>query len=60
MNGLGDDRRKAPYYYRAGEAMIRVTNNISLGEDEIEEQLSANNIPVLRACTMVMLRTGQF
>jgi predicted CoA-binding protein len=38
----------------------RVIMNPGTESDEIEEQFSANNIPVLRACTLVMLRTGQF
>ena len=38
----------------------RVIMNPGTESDEIEEQLSANNIPVLRACTLVMLRTDQF
>ena len=38
----------------------RVIMNPGTESDEIEEELSANNIPVLRACTLVMLRTDQF
>jgi predicted CoA-binding protein len=38
----------------------RVIMNPGTESDEIEEQLRANNIPVLRACTLVMLRTDQF
>ena len=38
----------------------RVIMNPGTESDEIEEELNASNIPVLRACTLVMLRTGQF
>jgi predicted CoA-binding protein len=38
----------------------RVIMNPGTESDEIEEQLRANNIPVLRACTLVMLRTDRF
>lgn len=38
----------------------RVIMNPGTESDAIEEQLSVNNIPVLRACTLVMLRTDQF
>ncbi len=48
MHGFGDERGKASYDYRigdsapsrvrAGAVMIRVTNSIALGEDEIEER----------------------
>lgn len=40
--------------------LARVIMNSGTESDEIEEQLSANNIPVLRACTLFILRTGQF
>jgi predicted CoA-binding protein len=38
----------------------RVIMNPGTESDEIEEELNASNIPVLRACTLVMLRTDQF
>ena len=38
----------------------RVIMNPGTESDEIEEELKANNITVLRACTLVMLRTDQF
>lgn len=38
----------------------RVIMNPSTESDEIEEALNAKGIAVLRACTLVMLRTGQF
>ena len=38
----------------------RVIMNPGAESDEIEEELNASNIPVLRACTLVMLRTDQF
>ena len=38
----------------------RVIMNPGTESDEIEEQLTAAGIDVLRACTLVMLRTDQF
>ena len=38
----------------------RVIMNPGTESDEIEEELKARGIPVLRACTLVMLRTDQF
>jgi predicted CoA-binding protein len=38
----------------------RVIMNPGTESDEIEEELNAKGIPVLRACTLVMLRTDQF
>lgn len=38
----------------------RVIMNPGTESDKIEEQLTAAGIDVLRACTLVMLRTGQF
>jgi len=38
----------------------RVIMNPGTESDEIEAQLNDEGIPVLRACTLVMLRTGQF
>lgn len=38
----------------------RVIMNPGTESDEIDRQLTANGISVLRACTLVMLRTGQF
>lgn len=38
----------------------RVIMNPGTESDEIEEALNAKGIAVLRACTLVMLRTGQF
>jgi predicted CoA-binding protein len=38
----------------------RVIMNPGTESDEIEEELNAKGIPVLRACTLVMLRTNQF
>ena len=38
----------------------RVIMNPGTESEEIEEQLTAQGINVLRACTLVMLRTGQF
>ncbi len=38
----------------------RVIMNPGTESDEIEEELNAKGIAVLRACTLVMLRTGQF
>lgn len=38
----------------------RVIMNPGTESDEIEEHLIANSIPVVRACTLVLLRTGQF
>ena len=38
----------------------RVIMNPGTESDEIEEELNARGIAVLRACTLVMLRTGQF
>lgn len=38
----------------------RVIMNPGTESDEIEEVLTGKGIPVLRACTLVMLRTGQF
>ena len=38
----------------------RVIMNPGTGSDEIETNLNDEGIPVLRACTLVMLRTGQF
>lgn len=38
----------------------RVIMNPGTESEEIEEQLTAKGINVLRACTLVMLRTGQF
>ena len=38
----------------------RVIMNPGTESDEIEEALNARGIAVLRACTLVMLRTGQF
>ena len=38
----------------------RVIMNPGTESDEIAEELNAKGIPVLRACTLVMLRTDQF
>jgi predicted CoA-binding protein len=38
----------------------RVIMNPGTESDEIEEHLIANGISVIRACTLVLLRTGQF
>lgn len=38
----------------------RVVMNPGTESDEIEADLNDKGIPVLRACTLVMLRTGQF
>jgi predicted CoA-binding protein len=38
----------------------RVIMNPGTESNEIEEELHASDIPVLRACTLVMLRTDQF
>lgn len=38
----------------------RVIMNPGTESDEIEEELNTKGIPVLRACTLVMLRTDQF
>ena len=38
----------------------RVIMNPGTESDEIEEELNARGIAVLRACTLVMLRTGRF
>ena len=38
----------------------RVIMNPGTESEEIEEQLTAQGIRVLRACTLVLLRTGQF
>lgn len=38
----------------------RVIMNPGTESDEIEEVLNSKGIPVLRACTLVMLGTGQF
>ena len=38
----------------------RVIMNPGTESDEIEEELNAKGIAVLRACTLVMLRTDQF
>ena len=38
----------------------RVIMNPGTESEEIQEQLTAKGIKVLRACTLVMLRTGQF
>jgi hypothetical protein len=38
----------------------RVIMNPGTESDEIEADLNDKGIPVLRACTLVMLRTGQF
>ena len=38
----------------------RVIMNPGTESDEIEAHLNEEGIPVLRACTLVMLRTGQF
>ena len=38
----------------------RVIMNPGTESDEIEDRLTAKGIAVLRACTLVMLRTGQF
>ena len=38
----------------------RVIMNPGTESDEIEEELKASNITVLRACTLVMLRTDQY
>jgi predicted CoA-binding protein len=38
----------------------RVIMNPGTESDEIENHLTAQGITVLRACTLVMLRTGQF
>jgi predicted CoA-binding protein len=38
----------------------RVIMNPGTESDELEEELNAKGIPVLRACTLVMLRTDQF
>ena len=38
----------------------RVIMNPGAESDDIEEALNAKGIAVLRACTLVMLRTGQF
>jgi predicted CoA-binding protein len=38
----------------------RVIMNPGTESDEIEEELNVKGIAVLRACTLVMLRTGQF
>ena len=38
----------------------RVIMNPGTESDEIEDHLNAKGIDVLRACTLVMLRTGQF
>lgn len=38
----------------------RVIMNPGTESDELEEELIAKGIAVLRACTLVMLRTGQF
>jgi predicted CoA-binding protein len=38
----------------------RVIMNPGTESDEIEAHLNDEGIPVLRACTLVMLRTGQF
>jgi predicted CoA-binding protein len=38
----------------------RVIMNPGTESDELEEELNAKGIAVLRACTLVMLRTDQF
>ena len=38
----------------------RVIMNPGTESDEIEDRLTGKGIAVLRACTLVMLRTGQF
>ncbi len=38
----------------------RVIMNPGTESEEIEAHLTTHGIPVLRACTLVMLRTGQF
>ena len=38
----------------------RVIMNPGAESEKIEEQLTAKGIKVLRACTLVMLRTGEF
>ena len=38
----------------------RVIMNPGTESDEIEHHLISNGIPVLRACTLVLVRTGQF
>ena len=38
----------------------RVIMNPGTESDEIEQRLISKGIPVLRACTLVLLRTGQF
>jgi predicted CoA-binding protein len=38
----------------------RVIMNPGTESDKIEKELNAKGIPVLRACTLVMLRTNQF
>jgi predicted CoA-binding protein len=38
----------------------RVIMNPGTESDKIEKELNAKGIPVLRACTLIMLRTNQF
>lgn len=70
VRGLGDEGVKAAYDYRGGyspqfrapgrDIMIRVTNTIALGEDEIEEQFIRSSGPggqnVNKLATAVQLR----
>jgi predicted CoA-binding protein len=57
---LGPERGKELLQEMVNLKPDRVIMNPGTESDEIEDHLIAQGIQVIRGCTLVMLRTGQF
>jgi predicted CoA-binding protein len=57
---LGESNQKEYYDYMLNLAPKRVIFNPGAENEELSKILSANEIEVVEACTLVLLATGQF